>query len=149
MISVDCSCGKSLRVKDELAGRKVRCPACSQPLSIPAAEVEVAEVLENEWDDTPEEAPGEVPAPKRSRSAGKGSKSANKKGAKRSVGMFKRSFKMVFGVLSLLLGVLIGGWIGFAFLTGRGEFRMLRGLAFPAVLIGVGVAWIKGETFGE
>ena len=147
MISVDCSCGKSLRVKDELAGRKVRCPACSHPLSIPAAQAE--EVFEEEWDDTPE--PEEEPAARPVRSAAKkpkGTKAA-KGGKRRSQGLFKLTVKMIFGVLSLLLGVLILGWIGFAFLTGRGELRMLRGLAFPVVLIGVGLAWIKGETFGE
>jgi hypothetical protein len=30
-----CDCGRSLRVKDELAGRKVRCPACAQPVAVP------------------------------------------------------------------------------------------------------------------
>jgi hypothetical protein len=36
--AIACSCpgcGKSLRVKSELAGKKVRCPQCSQPVSVP------------------------------------------------------------------------------------------------------------------
>ena len=35
-IAFECSCGKSLQVKDEHAGRRVRCPACSETLSVPA-----------------------------------------------------------------------------------------------------------------
>lgn len=34
-ISVTCPCSKKFRVPDELAGRTVRCPGCSQPLRIP------------------------------------------------------------------------------------------------------------------
>ncbi|MBI5763385.1 MAG: hypothetical protein HZA51_07665 [Planctomycetes bacterium] len=32
-----CKCGKKFKVKDELAGKAVRCPACSSPMKIPAA----------------------------------------------------------------------------------------------------------------
>jgi WD40 repeat protein len=35
MIFVACSCGRNLRLKDELAGKKVRCPDCSQVLAVP------------------------------------------------------------------------------------------------------------------
>jgi len=144
MISVECSCGKSLRVKDELGGRKIRCPACSHPLPIPAAQAE--EVFEDEWDETPEE----EPAPRPARSGAKTSKGTKSKtGTRRSQGLFKLTFKMIFGVLSLLLGVIIAGCLAFAVLTGRGELRMLRGLAVPVVMIGMGIAWIKGETFGK
>ena len=38
MITFLCSgCGKSLKVKDELAGRKGRCPHCQQPMTVPAS----------------------------------------------------------------------------------------------------------------
>jgi hypothetical protein len=36
-ISVQCGCGKSFAVKEELAGKAVKCPACQKPVSIPAA----------------------------------------------------------------------------------------------------------------
>lgn len=143
MISVGCPCGKSLRVKEEFAGRKVRCPACSQPLAIPAAEAEFAEPLEEEWDETPEEEP--APPPKRGIKKSKPDKTKPRK----SEGLFKRSFKMVFGVLALFLGLVMAGWIVFAVLTGRAEARTLRGLGFAALLIGMGFAWVKGEQFGE
>ncbi len=32
-----CPCGQKLRVKDEFAGRKVRCPKCSQPVTAAAS----------------------------------------------------------------------------------------------------------------
>jgi hypothetical protein len=35
-IEVDCRCGKRLRVRDELAGKKARCPGCGEVVSIPS-----------------------------------------------------------------------------------------------------------------
>jgi hypothetical protein len=35
-ISVKCGCGKSFAVKEELAGKAVKCPACQKPVNIPA-----------------------------------------------------------------------------------------------------------------
>lgn len=35
-IAIKCSCGKALSVKDELAGKAVKCPGCSQPVRVPA-----------------------------------------------------------------------------------------------------------------
>jgi DNA-directed RNA polymerase subunit RPC12/RpoP len=34
-IALRCACGRSLRAKEELAGRKVRCPACGKILVVP------------------------------------------------------------------------------------------------------------------
>ena len=34
-IALTCSCGRALRVKDELAGRKIRCPKCSAVVAVP------------------------------------------------------------------------------------------------------------------
>jgi hypothetical protein len=34
-IPLKCDCGRSLRVKDDLAGRKVRCPVCKSVLTVP------------------------------------------------------------------------------------------------------------------
>lgn len=36
-IIVQCGCGKRLKVRDELAGRRVRCPACDRAVVVPAA----------------------------------------------------------------------------------------------------------------
>lgn len=37
-VSVQCTCGMSLRLKDELAGRSIKCPSCGAALIVPAAE---------------------------------------------------------------------------------------------------------------
>lgn len=37
-IKVSCTCGQSFKAKDDLAGKRVRCPKCSQPLVIPLPE---------------------------------------------------------------------------------------------------------------
>lgn len=36
-IRVSCACGKHLTVKDELAGKAVKCPGCQKPVRVPAA----------------------------------------------------------------------------------------------------------------
>ncbi len=45
-ITFDCACGKSLRVPDEHAGRRVKCPACSVISIVPAPEPQF-EVVED------------------------------------------------------------------------------------------------------
>lgn len=48
-IALSCPCGRALRVKDALAGKRIRCPECSQVLSVPeldaAREEEAVEAL--------------------------------------------------------------------------------------------------------
>ena len=36
-IPVLCSCGKNLNIPDQYAGMKVKCPACSTTINVPAA----------------------------------------------------------------------------------------------------------------
>ncbi len=36
-IQVECSCGRALRVRDDLAGKKIRCPGCQGVMTVPAA----------------------------------------------------------------------------------------------------------------
>ncbi len=37
-IPVSCQCGQAFRAKDDLAGKKVKCPKCGQPIQIPGAD---------------------------------------------------------------------------------------------------------------
>lgn len=37
-IRVNCSCGKSYQLKDEFAGKQIRCPSCNNVIKIPAVE---------------------------------------------------------------------------------------------------------------
>jgi len=41
-IEIKCSCGRALNLRDELAGRHIRCPACAATLQVPGG-VEVVE----------------------------------------------------------------------------------------------------------
>jgi hypothetical protein len=41
-ILVACECGKTLRVKDELEGKRIRCPDCQSTLTVPAPDVAIA-----------------------------------------------------------------------------------------------------------
>lgn len=43
-LSLDCICGKAMRVRAEHAGMQVKCPACGQALIVPGGEVETAPV---------------------------------------------------------------------------------------------------------
>jgi hypothetical protein len=42
-IALSCDCGRSLRLKDELAGRKIRCPSCNASLTVPTPETNTEE----------------------------------------------------------------------------------------------------------
>src|SRR5436189_3480868 len=37
-IPVACACGKKFAAKDELAGKRLKCPSCGGPIDIPAAQ---------------------------------------------------------------------------------------------------------------
>jgi hypothetical protein len=73
-IPVSCACGKKLSVKDEFAGRKVKCPACQKLLKVPAAE----EFAEDEFADEPAELPQKSRGGGKSGARGKGSKKGKK-----------------------------------------------------------------------
>ncbi|QDT09619.1 hypothetical protein K239x_15650 [Planctomycetes bacterium K23_9] len=40
-----CDCGKELRVSDQYAGRRVRCPSCQSVLDVPETEIAIAEAI--------------------------------------------------------------------------------------------------------
>jgi hypothetical protein len=63
-ITISCSCGKNLRVKDELAGKRIKCPACAGVIPVPAPPKEEPELVAVEAvaaDEAPREAEAEVP----------------------------------------------------------------------------------------
>lgn len=55
MINVTCSCGATLRVKDEYAGKRGKCPKCGQAILIPEQEIVDLQIAE--------EVPYAAPAP--------------------------------------------------------------------------------------
>ena len=65
-ILVKCECGRSLRVKDEAAGRRIKCPDCEAVLRVPKPEEpDVVEDAEAE-EPPPSRKPGPPPVPKKS-----------------------------------------------------------------------------------
>jgi hypothetical protein len=48
-ITLPCNCGRTLKLRDELAGKRIKCPSCAAILKVPEAEVETDfEVIESE-----------------------------------------------------------------------------------------------------
>ena len=67
-INLSCECGKKLAVKDEMAGKKVKCPGCGSVLSVPSGQDEaVAEELSGHGGE-------EAPRPRSSAGAKKSNK---------------------------------------------------------------------------
>ena len=64
-ITLPCSCGKKLKMKDELAGKRIKCPACAAVLTVPEPEAEEVELepVEPEAPAEPDEEPEEREAP--------------------------------------------------------------------------------------
>jgi hypothetical protein len=65
-IPLSCDCGRSMRIKDELAGRKIRCPACKNVITVrgPQATKAEDEVLIALPEDSESDIPVVQPVPK-------------------------------------------------------------------------------------
>lgn len=57
MIEFDCACGTTLRVRDEHAGKKARCPGCGQVVSVPSGDAFSAKPARPRDDDEPARRP--------------------------------------------------------------------------------------------
>jgi len=73
-IAVACQCGKTLNVRDDLAGKAVKCPACQQILKVPATAKSAATTETNAPNPAPQ-APGAQPLRARPPAARPGSPS--------------------------------------------------------------------------
>jgi hypothetical protein len=139
MISVSCSCGKTLRAKDEYAGRKARCPGCGETVSFPAAvseeeffdDDELSNEAEDDWDEEPE-----VPVKKKNKSSGGKKSKARKKGSGSGWG----PLKLAGGVLAILLGLVIT--VGVVMAVADGQPRALRAGFFAFVCFATGGRWL-------
>ncbi len=82
-IALACPCGKNLNVKEELSGKRVKCPGCGGVLAVPAAPAEPEPVLEPLDEDDEEDAGGPAEpdprAPVRKKKKKKGKKKAKGK----------------------------------------------------------------------
>jgi hypothetical protein len=125
-------------VKDELAGKKVRCPECSKPVQVPAGDAVGAEW--DQWDDI-DDASAAPPVAKKSRNGPKKKKKGTASGVQWGI-------KAIFGLIAIMIGAAIGIFICYSLFTGNADIKMARGLVMPVVFIGFGIAWIKGDTYG-
>jgi WD40 repeat protein len=113
MISFKCSaCGKAFRVKDELAGKKTKCPQCATAITVPMPEEPVEEAMDLSL----------VPLPSSPASPTKSiatKPSASMGGNKESPGLLKRlPLAAMIGGAAVLLVLIVGvfglalGWFG-------------------------------------
>jgi DNA-directed RNA polymerase subunit RPC12/RpoP len=116
-LSVTCSdCDKSLKVKDELAGKKIRCPGCSSVIAIPQPATDDDE-LPDEWDEP-------APAKRKRRAADNDElddeepvarpRSRSSKPVKKKGGRSKSKGPNIL----LLIGAIVGGLIAVLFVIG-------------------------------
>ncbi len=62
-IALSCPCGKNLRVQDNLAGRRVKCPVCGEILEVAPATAQEEEIVFNEISSSPRPVQPEIPPP--------------------------------------------------------------------------------------
>lgn len=97
-ISLGCEeCGKEYRVKDELAGKRIKCKECEAVITIPLSEVE-----EIEDDEEPLEAPMRRPA-----KSSKGSKRGSRGGGQSGIGTLEDIFTSDKSVWWKMLGAAV------------------------------------------
>ncbi len=97
-IQLECdSCGRRVKVKEEYAGRKIRCPACEEPIKVPKAEDDFDADFEADFERKPS-------AKSRAERSTSGKKPAGQK-AKAEKGWFRRNWHWVAAVVMMLFSL--------------------------------------------
>lgn len=140
-IDLQCDdCGKRYRLKDSLAGRRIKCKDCGAAINV----IDPADAMEDEWNDGDDfggdlgaygDEPA-MPAPKKR----KGGKKKSKKNSGDTPGIGKR----IFAVIGMAVGALIT--VGSVFAIVGGNMRGIRGVITGLVIIGVCIGWFKGSS---
>lgn len=115
-ISLRCDCGRKLKLRDELAGKEIRCPDCAEVLTVPKAKAKAEPVVEYddyEYEDEEDESP-------RRSSSSRGSSRRGRAPARKSGGN------------GLVIGLAVGGVLVLGLLV-AGAFLMFRGKPNNAV----------------
>lgn len=101
-ITVSCDCGKTYRVGDDKAGKKIKCKDCGTVLAVPSDDEDAVEVEEEEW----ERPAARRPAPRGAspRAGSRASRPAPKKSS--SGGGVPAS---VFIAIAIVLFLMVGG----------------------------------------
>jgi len=142
-ISIACSCGKTYRVKETLAGKKIRCADCSELINVPAQVVEDDEfdefaTLEPADDDGEESEPSLPPRVKRRSKTTKHEETPNRPARQRVLkqGWFESTNGGVLG--GILMMVIAVVWFVVGLAAGRIFF-------YPPILLIIGfIAFCKG-----
>jgi hypothetical protein len=117
-ISVTCaSCQRIIRAKDEYAGKRVRCPGCQSPVTIPAPEVSSIELLDLSEEFPLDPPPASVPTPKAT------SKKVHGKTSATGSPWYVQHWHWFVALAVLVLSVIpMAGFViaGFVFLIGMG-----------------------------
>lgn len=109
-ITVECtSCQRVVRVKDEFAGRKVRCPGCQATVPVPAASDDAE--FGDKFEDTAE--PASPPPIARSKQAS----GRSKRGGKSTSPWYRRHWHWLVALLVLLLALWPAGGLVIAMLA--------------------------------
>jgi hypothetical protein len=120
MITLRCPCGKQLRVKEELAGRKVRCPGCAEVVPVPASQgvrakpetaPSAAQKTRERRVRDEEETEQEEPRSRRERDSDDGQKRKKRKRKKGG-----SSTGLIVGLIAAAVLALGGGGVGLFFL---------------------------------
>jgi hypothetical protein len=104
-IELECTgCRRNLRVKDEMAGRKVRCPGCGKVMTVPALveELPVVEGVEKPPEAEEEQSPA-APSRRRRRKARRPSEGGGVPGWLAPVGLSLLLFALGTGCLILAI----------------------------------------------
>lgn len=152
-IEVECKCGKRLKAKPRLAGKRVRCPVCKHPLRIPDvsdaslavenARVEPPNENDDLWKDFPERLSATSPTAADSEMAKVQKTAADQlldearaERAERKKDLDSWATKQVISGISMTLAATV--WFGVGLLGGRLYF-------YPPILFVLGaVALING-----
>jgi len=153
MIQLYCpQCGKQLKVKDEAAGKKGKCPTCGATILIPASDAGTL----SDYTDAPMEAPPpKAPFDRKNRNQSSAGKSPQRDSGPASsiptinVNLQKRTSSL--GVVSLILGVtaFLICWIPFIGmlsipLSGLGLLLAVIGVCLAVARHGAGIGWPVG-----
>lgn len=144
MIAIECACGRKLKVKDEHAGKRIRCPECSEPVKVPVPEPE--ESFLDDLDDLEDESDEELPKPRPT--SKKSTKKRPAKQSRRNSGSGITAKQVLGGVIMTLGCAFLVAIVMFIF-SGQFVPKRIGGLILPFAMIGMGWAWVKGETYGS
>ncbi|MCA9048534.1 MAG: hypothetical protein KDA89_07385, partial [Planctomycetaceae bacterium] len=137
--------GRQYRVKDDFAGRAIKCKQCGAKVVVPAVQESGFAEEEDDWMTV--ETPPSLPKRKKKPTASGGrptkSKPGKSKSSSGSTGGGASAGKKMFAVIGMGVGglIILGGVMGVV----NGNMRGIRAVITGCVVIGVCIGWFRGE----